>query len=96
MRLRSLLSPITLAATLPWTLAAQVVAPPPGTPYQFAIEDYARAERLLAPSTLPLVTGTATRATWLSDGRAVVSRVDGHGEHVPGRESREEVAHAAV
>jgi dipeptidyl aminopeptidase/acylaminoacyl peptidase len=31
--------------------------------------DYARAERYLARNTVPLMTGTASRATWLPDGR---------------------------
>ena len=32
-------------------------------------EDYARAERFLAPATYPLVTGGRVSATWLDDGR---------------------------
>ena len=32
-------------------------------------EDYARAERFLAPNVAPLVSGTASSPTWLADGR---------------------------
>jgi len=32
-------------------------------------DDYARAERMLAPSVLPLITGFGVRPTWLADGR---------------------------
>src|SRR5687768_12674210 len=32
-------------------------------------EDYARAERFLAPNVAPLVSGTASPPTWLPDGR---------------------------
>ena len=32
-------------------------------------EDYARAERTLAPSVLPLISGFGVRPTWLADGR---------------------------
>lgn len=59
------------ALTLPALAHAQVPAPASATgkPYQFTIEDYARAERMLAPSAFPLVSGTATQLTWLPDGR---------------------------
>ena len=53
----------------PSVAAAQVALAPPGKPYQFTIEDYARAERFLGASTNPLVSGTASRPTWLSGGR---------------------------
>ena len=59
------------ALTLPALAHAQVPAPASATgkPYQFTIEAYARAERMLAPSAFPLVSGTATQFTWLPDGR---------------------------
>src|SRR5262249_11164784 len=65
MRLRVL----TLVATLPvlpTLLFAQQSAP---KPYQFTIEDYARAERMLGPTVLPLVSGTAGPTTWLPGDR---------------------------
>ncbi|MFN8652526.1 MAG: DPP IV N-terminal domain-containing protein [Gemmatimonadales bacterium] len=65
MRFRSV-GLVLLVAALPPALQAQNGAP---KPYQFTIEDYARAERMLAPSTFPLVSGTAGQATWLPDGR---------------------------
>ncbi len=65
LRLPSLALAVTLAA-LPAALRGQATAP---KPYQFTIEDYARAERMLAPSTFPLVSGTASQPTWLPDGR---------------------------
>jgi len=49
------------AAAAPVMLAAQ--------PRQLTEADYQRAERMLAPSTASLVSGTAGRATWLPDGR---------------------------
>ncbi len=62
---------IVAALALPAIAHAQVPAPvaASGKPYQFTIEDYARAERKLAPTAFPLVSGTATQLTWLSDGR---------------------------
>ncbi|MBK6304434.1 MAG: hypothetical protein IPF47_01460 [Gemmatimonadetes bacterium] len=57
---------LALPTLLPLALAAQG-APPKG--YQFAIEDYARAERFLGQTMNPLVSGTAGRPTWLPDGR---------------------------
>ncbi|HEX4936634.1 MAG TPA: DPP IV N-terminal domain-containing protein, partial [Gemmatimonadaceae bacterium] len=57
---------LALSAFLPLALAAQGT-PPKG--YQFAIEDYARAERFLGATMNPLVSGTAGRPTWLPDGR---------------------------
>ncbi len=50
----------------PAALFAQA-APP--KPYQFTIEDYARAERFLGQTMNPLVSGAAGRPTWLKDGR---------------------------
>src|SRR5438067_1488603 len=38
-------------------------------PRQLTADDYARAERALAPAVAPLVSGLAGRATWLADGR---------------------------
>src|SRR5262249_17985399 len=38
-------------------------------PYQFTIEDYARAERMLRTTVLPLVSGTAGPTTWLPGDR---------------------------
>jgi dipeptidyl aminopeptidase/acylaminoacyl peptidase len=55
------------AVALASPLFAQSGAAP--KPYQFTIEDYARAERFLAPTTSPLVSGSALRPTWLADGR---------------------------
>src|SRR5438105_67406 len=54
---------------VPWTLvslAAPVVAQ---QPRQITADDYARAERALAPNVAPLVSGLAGRPTWLPDGR---------------------------
>lgn len=51
---------------LPTALLAQGSAP---KPYQFTIEDYARAERMLAPTVIPLVSGTAGPTTWLPGDR---------------------------
>lgn len=68
MRLRHV-ALLSAVAILPGSLAAQVAAAPSGAPYQFTIEDYARAERFLAATSSPLVTGTAGRATWTADGR---------------------------
>ncbi len=55
------------AVALASPLLAQSSAAP--KPYQFTIEDYARAERFLGQTTNPLVSGTAGRPTWLDDGR---------------------------
>ena len=41
----------------------------PAQPRQLTAEDYARAERMLAANTAPLVTGLVARPTWLGDGR---------------------------
>src|SRR5262245_64649136 len=51
---------------VPTLLLAQGSAP---KPYQFRIEDYARAERMLGPTVLPLVSGTAGPTTWLPGDR---------------------------
>jgi len=68
MRLRSVapVAALVVLVSLPALLLAQGQAP---RPYQFTIEDYARAERMLAPTTFPLVSGTAGQPTWLPDGR---------------------------
>jgi dipeptidyl-peptidase-4 len=65
--IRSLLAAATLvpAALVPATASAQVAAAPPGKPYQFTIEDYARAERFLGANANPLVSGQAGAPTWL-------------------------------
>ncbi len=55
------------AVALSSPLLAQSGAAP--KPYQFTVEDYARAERFLGQTTFPLVSGTAGRPTWLDDGR---------------------------
>lgn len=66
MRLRQLVllpllaAPLVLSAQAPSTAA---------TPKQLTANDYARAERMLAPSTNSLVAGTAGRPTFLPDGR---------------------------
>ena len=63
--------PLAALAALPALLPAQGATGlvGPDKPYQFTIEDYARAERMLAPTTFPLVSGTASSVTWLPDGR---------------------------
>src|SRR5437763_9386648 len=38
-------------------------------PRQLTPDDYARAERALAPAVAPLIVGLAGRPTWLADGR---------------------------
>jgi dipeptidyl aminopeptidase/acylaminoacyl peptidase len=65
MRLRRL-APFTTLLALSWSLPAQTTPP---KPYQFTIEDYARAERFLGQTTGPMVSGSAGRPTWLPDGR---------------------------
>ena len=64
MRLR-LLTPVASLAVLPTLLLAQGSLP---KPYQFTIEDYARAERMLRPTVFPLVSGSAGPTTWLPGG----------------------------
>lgn len=61
-----LLTPVVSLAVLPTLLLAQGSVP---KPYQFTIEDYARAERMLAPTVVPLVSGSAGPTTWLPGGR---------------------------
>lgn len=57
-----LLRSLALAAlTLPTLVAAQG--------RQLTDQDYARAERRLAPAVMPLVSGQVTQPTWLADGR---------------------------
>jgi dipeptidyl aminopeptidase/acylaminoacyl peptidase len=65
MRLRSFVS-LGVLTLLPGLLSAQAAE---HKPYQFTIEDYARAERMLAPTMFPLVSGTASQVTFLPDGR---------------------------
>src|SRR5438270_3843892 len=38
-------------------------------PLKLTADDYARAERALAPNVAPLITGFGVRPTWLADGR---------------------------
>ena len=64
--MRLLRAALFSTVALPCALAAQAPTP---TPYQFTIEDYARAERFLGQTTNPLVSGGAGRPTWLADGR---------------------------
>lgn len=68
LRLASLAALASTCVTLPTPLRAQGAATP--APYQFTIEDYARAERFLGANASPLVSGMAGRPTWLADGRA--------------------------
>ncbi|MBP7551196.1 MAG: DPP IV N-terminal domain-containing protein [Gemmatimonadaceae bacterium] len=62
--LRPLARSFVLIAT-PVALAAQVATAAPGRPYQFTIEDYARAERFLGATSAPLVSGQAGRPNWI-------------------------------
>jgi len=66
--MRLLASSATLVL-LPALLAAQGSGSGAPKPYQFTIEDYARAERMLAPTIFPLVSGTAGQTNWLPGGR---------------------------
>lgn len=66
MRLPRLVPLLLLAAP---AVAAAQPAPPPAPARRVTADDYARAERMLLPSTLPLVTGMGVRPTWLPDGR---------------------------
>ncbi|MGH7699027.1 MAG: S9 family peptidase, partial [Gemmatimonadales bacterium] len=57
----------------PLTLALLLAAPPAAAaqaPRAVTADDYARAERFLAPHTSRLVSGIAGPPTWLPDGRA--------------------------
>src|SRR5215510_7130802 len=65
MRLR-FLTLVAILPVLPALLVAQQSAP---KPYQFTIEDYARAERMLSPTVIPLVSGTTGSTTWLPGDR---------------------------
>ncbi|MDH5235965.1 MAG: hypothetical protein OEW77_13510, partial [Gemmatimonadota bacterium] len=58
--------PALFAALL---LAPTLAVAQASKPYQFTLEDYARAERFLGAGTNPLVAGVAGRPTWLADGR---------------------------
>jgi dipeptidyl-peptidase-4 len=51
------------------TVAAPAMLVAQTAPRQLTAADYQRAERMLAPSTMSLVHGTAGRATWLPDGQ---------------------------
>jgi dipeptidyl-peptidase-4 len=54
---------ILLTVSLCVPLAAQQATP------RLTADDYARAERMLAPALTPLMTGTASQFTWQADGR---------------------------
>ncbi len=54
-----------LSCAILFLLAAQL---PAQDPRQVSADDYARAERFLTPSVMPLVSGTAGRPSWLADG----------------------------
>ncbi len=69
---------VTLAGTAA-SLQAQVAAAPPGKPYQFTIEDYARAERFLTANAGPLVSGVAGRPMWIGNSGRFAYRVGGVG-----------------
>src|SRR5690606_36063137 len=56
-------------AFLALPLAMPVMAQAPAQQPALTADDYARAERFLSAGTTPLVDGTATRITWLRDGR---------------------------
>jgi dipeptidyl-peptidase 4 len=58
---------VALLGTVPVPAIGQGGTTP--APYQFSIEDYARAERFLGQSTNPLMHGTAGRPAWLANGR---------------------------
>ncbi|MFL5581022.1 MAG: DPP IV N-terminal domain-containing protein [Gemmatimonadaceae bacterium] len=57
---------LAAVAAAPSTGAAQTAGQPPR---QLTAEDYARAERFLAPNVAPLVAGVVGRPTWLGDDR---------------------------
>ena len=50
-------------------LAAPLAAQQPYQPQQLTAQDYARAERFLGATAVPLVTGLGVQPTWLEDGR---------------------------
>jgi dipeptidyl aminopeptidase/acylaminoacyl peptidase len=54
-----------LSRILPLLIAAPLAAQ---QPRQYTADDYAYAERFLAPNAVPLVSGVAGRPTWLTDG----------------------------
>jgi dipeptidyl aminopeptidase/acylaminoacyl peptidase len=60
--MRALLAISLLAAVPLAPLAAQ-------QPLRITADDYARAERALAPNVAPLISGFGVRPTWLADGR---------------------------
>lgn len=64
--------PVLVSLLLTASVAAQ-------QPRQLTADDYARAERFLAPAVTPLMTGVASGMTWLADGRLQyrVTTVDG-------------------
>lgn len=55
-----------LSLLVPLLLCVPVAAQQPA---RLTADDYARAERFLAPAVTPLVTGLATAPVWLADGR---------------------------
>ena len=55
--------PILLLVLLVAPISAQQATP------RLTADDYARAERMLAPAVTPLMTGTASQFTWQADGR---------------------------
>jgi dipeptidyl aminopeptidase/acylaminoacyl peptidase len=80
LRFRRLASAALLAIAFDASDArAQVAAAPPGKPYQFTIEDYARAERFLAASAGPLVSGVAGRPMWIGSSSRFTYRASGVG-----------------
>jgi dipeptidyl aminopeptidase/acylaminoacyl peptidase len=84
--MRPLFAAVALAAVASVAAGSQ-------TPRQVSADDYARAERMLAASTTPLVSGTAGRATWLPDGRFWYRAVTNDGSEfvivTPTRRTRE-------
>mgnify|MGYP001764868886 CR=1 FL=1 len=60
-------------------LGAQAPAPTPGRPYQYTAEDYARAERHLAATANPLVSGVTGRPTWVGTAGRFWYRASGVG-----------------
>jgi dipeptidyl-peptidase 4 len=67
-----LLLALLLTASPPAPLHAQIGAPVSDAAHaqtRLTADDYARAERFLAPTTVPLVSGMSGPATWLEDGR---------------------------
>ena len=56
-------------ALLSLVAAVPAFAQQPFTPKSVTADDYARAEKFLAPATTPLVVGGAVTANWLPDDR---------------------------